>query len=247
MTIELPPRRGRYGIDAPYVPAIFLAVAAVLVVVGVVLLATGWPSGIGSLVIALYFAVSAASYLYTTRSGKFAVWERVLRQSGVGGRQRVLDMGCGRGAVLLMAAGLLPEGRAIGLDLWKSSDQSGNRAQTTLDNAAAEGVRDRVEVQTGDMRSMPFTADAFDTVVSSVAIHNIQSAEGRAQAIDEAVRVLKPGGRLLIADIRAVGEYADRLRSRGMEDVEVRGLGWRFWYGSPWVAASLVSARKPAA
>src|SRR5207247_9135802 len=111
--------------------------------------------------------VSTASYLYTTRAGKFAVWERLLREAGIGGRQRLLDMGCGRGAVLLMAAGLLPDGRAVGIDLWKSADQSGNRPETALANAEAEGVRDRVEVQTGDMRAMPFTAAAFDLVVSS--------------------------------------------------------------------------------
>lgn len=41
-------------------------------------------------------------------------------------------------------------------------------------------------------------------------------------------------------------EYADRLRELGMEDVRRGPLGWRFWYGGPWMAASLVTARKPA-
>jgi hypothetical protein len=60
------------------------------------------------------------------------------------------------------------------------------------------------------------------------------------------VRVLRPGGRLAIADIRYVtAEYTARLRERGMEDVHARGLGWRFWYGGPWVATNLVTARKP--
>lgn len=59
------------------------------------------------------------------------------------------------------------------------------------------------------------------------------------------MRVLKPGGRLLIADINATGAYAERLRQRGMSDIQRRGLGWRFWYGGPWVAAVALSARKP--
>src|SRR2546430_17743771 len=99
MTIELPPRRGRYGIDAPYVPAIFLAVAAVLVVVGVVLLATGWPSGIGSLVIAPHFAVRAASHPHTTPSRKVAVRERGVRPSGGRGRPRAVATRVGPGGL----------------------------------------------------------------------------------------------------------------------------------------------------
>jgi ubiquinone/menaquinone biosynthesis C-methylase UbiE len=87
---------------------------------------------------------------------------------------------------------------------------------------------------------------AFDLVLSSLAIHNIPGAAARMQAIDEAARILKPGGRLLIADIRATQQYAARLRERGLVDVQRRGLGWRFWYGGPWVATALVSARKPA-
>jgi SAM-dependent methyltransferase len=57
-------------------------------------------------------------------------------------------------------------------------------------------------------------------VVSSLAIHNIPDAAGRAKAIAEAVRVLRPGGQLLIADIRAAGEYRDTLRQMGLADVD---------------------------
>jgi ubiquinone/menaquinone biosynthesis C-methylase UbiE len=82
-------------------------------------------------------------------------------------------------------------------------------------------------------------------VLSSLAIHNITSGHGRTRAIDEAVRVLKPGGRLAIADIVATGSYAARLRELGMRDVQRRRLDWRFWYGGPWTATALVTAQKP--
>ena len=58
-------------------------------------------------------------------------------------------------------------------------------------------------------------------------------AAGRAKAIAEAVRVLRPGGRLLIADIRVAGEYRNTLRQMGLADVATRTLGWLFWYGGP--------------
>ncbi|WP_207933530.1 class I SAM-dependent methyltransferase [Actinomadura sp. GC306] len=109
----------------------------------------------------------------------------------------MLDLGCGRGAVLLAAARRLPRGRAVGVDLWRGRDQSGSKPAATLRNARAEGVADRVHVQGGDLRRLPYAETSFDLVVSSLTVHTIRSADGRAQAY----RVLKPGGRLLIADL----------------------------------------------
>ena len=72
------------------------------------------------------------------------------------------------------------------------ADQSGNSADATRANAAAEGVADRVELHTADMTALPFEANTFDVVVSSMAIHNIGGNAGRRKAIDEAVRVGAP-------------------------------------------------------
>jgi SAM-dependent methyltransferase len=188
----------------------------------------------------------AASYLYTTRRGKFLVWAELLGQIGLRGDERILDMGCGRGAVLLMAAQHLTTGRAVGVDLWRSRDQSGNAADATRRNAVAEGVADRVELYTADMMALPFADASFDLVVSSLAIHNISGSAGRDRAVAEAVRVLRPGGRLMIADIRATANYQARLAALGMKDIRRRRLGWRFWWGGPWGATRLVMATKPA-
>jgi arsenite methyltransferase len=134
------------------------------------------------------------------------------------GDEHVLDMGSGRGAVLMMVAQLVPRGRAVGLDLWLSSDQSGNSEAAAKRNAELEGVADRVELRTGDMTSMPFDDASFDIVLSALAIHNITDSGGRQKAIDDAVRVLKPGGRLRIADFRSTDEYVGRLRQLGITD-----------------------------
>jgi len=96
------------------------------------------------------------------------------------------------------------------------------------------------------MRALPFPDESFDLVVSSLAIHNIPDGAGRASAIDEAVRVLRRRGRIVIVHINAAREYEARLRERGLADVERRSLGPRMWFGGPWVAGSLVRGRKPA-
>jgi ubiquinone/menaquinone biosynthesis C-methylase UbiE len=92
------------------------------------------------------------------------------------------------------------------------------------------------------MRALPFPDASFDVVVSSLAIHNIRSNDDRRKAVAEALRVLKPGGRLAIADIRATSHYERALEALGAVHVQRRRLGWRFWWGNPFAATSLVTA-----
>ncbi|MFI7634015.1 class I SAM-dependent methyltransferase [Nonomuraea sp. NPDC049400] len=236
-------RHGSYGFDAPGALAGLLLGAIALLALAVISFLLDIPvAGIAFLFGGLYTLASAASYLYTTRRGKFRVWAEELQQ--LEGDERLLDLGCGRGAVLLMAAERLEHGRATGIDLWRSKDQSGNRDSTTRANAEAEGVSDRVELVTGDMRDLPFGDGAFDVIVSSLAIHNIPDAEGRAQAVCEAHRVLRPGGLMVLADFQHTPAYEDTLRSLGVVDVRRRDAGWRFWYGGPWFSTGIVEARK---
>jgi ubiquinone/menaquinone biosynthesis C-methylase UbiE len=237
--------RPRYGFDAPPF-LIGLTIAALLMLAaGIIGFALGgWIVGVWPLFFAAYFAASALLYLHATRRGKFAVWREVLDGLALRGDEHALDMGCGRGAVLIAVAQRLTTGQASGADLWRSVDQSGNAEAVTRANAEAAGVADRIRLDTADMTALPYPDESFDLVVSSLAIHNIQPAPGRLRALDEALRVLRPGGRLVIVDINAAPAYRAHLVERGLS-TSLRPLGWRMWYGGPWVAATLVSASKP--
>jgi hypothetical protein len=57
--------------------------------------------------------------------------------------------------------------------------------------------------------------------------------------------VLRPGGRLAIADLRETNRHAAHLRRLGWDNVRRRNLGWRMWYGGPWFATRVVTATKP--
>jgi len=239
------PHRGDYGFDSPHIP-LGLVIAAVLAGYGTVILfarSWPWPAGL-SLAIAVVFVLSAASFVWTTRRGKFIVWDELLDTLALRGDERLLDVGCGRGMVLILAAKRLPAGRAVGVDLWSTADQSGNREQATLRNAELEGVRDRIEVRTADMRQLPFPDQSFDVVTSSLAIHNIRDGQGREQALAEILRVLKAGGTAMIADILHAAAYRQFFSSQPGAKVECRRLGWRFWYGGPQIATTLVRVWK---
>jgi SAM-dependent methyltransferase len=244
LTNHRPDRHGDYGYDAPYALLTFAALGTGSAIASLV----SWVQrGRVTAMLGFYgafFLANAFSFLYTTRRGKFQVWEDILDALHFRGDERVLDIGCGRGAVLTAVARRLPAGRVTGIDLWSTHDQSGNARDVTRHNASLEGVGDRVDIETGDMRALPFPDGTFDIVVSSLAIHNIPSNADRAKAITEAWRVLKPGGRLAIADIRATARYAKTLAELGATGITRRRLGWRFWYGNPLAGTSLVTASK---
>jgi len=238
-----PRRRGSYGVDAPLALGVVAMMAAACLVIAVLGAITS--GRVGLLPPALFVATAAAFLVHTTLRGKFLVWAELLDGLGPRGDERILDLGCGRGAVLLLAARRPTTGRAVGVDLWRGADQSGNAAVATRRNPVAEGVADRVELHTADMTALPFEDDSFDVVLSSLAIHNIPGLAGREKAVDEAVRVLRPGGRLLIADVRGTRRHEAHLAEIGMGDVRRRALGWRCWWGGPWGATRLVAATKP--
>jgi SAM-dependent methyltransferase len=227
--------RPRYGVDAPAIPG-SLAAGGALLLGAAGLRRSPVLAATGSALLA-----SAGVFLHTSLRGKLRVWDRELDRLGLRGDEELLDLGCGRGAVLIAAARRLPRGRAVGVDLWLSRDQSGNAMAVTRRNAEAANVADRVELHTADMTALPFADGSFDVVTSALAIHNIPSPDGRAAAVREALRVLRPGGRLVLVDIHHVDDYVHLIGP----EATVHGLGPEYWYGGPWIAARLITATKP--
>jgi len=182
---------------------------------------------------------AAAAMLFTSAAGKLGVREELLDLMELGGDEHVLDVGCGRGLLLVGAAKRLPRGRAVGVDLWRARDQAGTSEEAARSNARAEGVEDRIELVTADARELPFPDASFDAVVTSLTLHNIRGASGRARAVDEIVRVLRPRGRVGILDIARTREYVQTLERAGLEARRVRVALPVF------PPARLVLARKP--
>jgi arsenite methyltransferase len=227
-------RKPDYGIDSPAIVSgeliiEMLAMALAILKPRVFDLQARWIE----VAAGTYFLYGAFSMLRYSKVGKFRLREKLLDMISWRGDETVLDVGCGKGLLLVGAARRLKTGKAIGVDVWLPHAVTGNRLEAVLLNAELEGVADRVEVQTGDVRELPFGTDAFDVVLSNFALHEMNTAADRERMLHEMVRVLRPGGRLALIDFIFTKECVQVLDRAGLVDAtrsRVGGLG--FWVGA---------------
>ncbi|MGZ4897993.1 MAG: class I SAM-dependent methyltransferase [Candidatus Angelobacter sp.] len=216
------PQKPDYGIDAPGVVRNLLVAGAALILSGILFptihvgsvtilwsRSAFWPGAsclVGGLLMLLY-----------SRWGKFRHRDMILNMVRWRGDERVLDVGTGRGLLLIGAARRLTTGRGTGIDVWSTKDLSGNSLARTQANVDVEGVQEKVDLKSDDARKLSFPDASFDVVLSNLCLHNIPDAEGRAQACREIARVLKPGGTALISDFINTGSYKKTLAASGLK------------------------------
>jgi ubiquinone/menaquinone biosynthesis C-methylase UbiE len=196
--------------------------------------------------------ITAPLYLYATLKGKFTLWDALIANIPDDLlRQPTLDVGCGRGLVLLkMALGKkrigsgLNTAKSYGIDLFIQGDQSGNAPEVTFDNAAALGLLDMVALHTASMTEiLPFQDNSFGVVTASLSVHNVNT-EGRRKTMKEIVRVCQAGGKVIMVDLAGyVKGYQAELLAAGWTDVEVGFGGARVMFGL-W-PCQVLNATKP--
>jgi arsenite methyltransferase len=214
-----------YGVDAPGLVRFFLVTGAISAFVFLAFrFALGDGASVGFVVgalsglAALYLIGMGCLMLYWSKVTKVRERERALDLFQWKGDEHVLDVGCGRGLMLIGAALRLTTGRAIGIDIWATKDQSANSPEAVRDNAVKAGVLDKVEILTADMRTLPFDDRSFDVVVSHWVVHNLENETDRNLALAEMARVLRPGGKLLLCDIEHRDAYLAKLKGLGLTD-----------------------------
>ncbi len=214
-----------YGIDAPGLLRFFFAAGlmAALLTAAILLMLPTWRFVITPLgTLATVYLLGMGTLMLVWRKAiKVKTRHTILTHIPWCGDEQVLDIGCGRGLMLIGAAKRLTTGKATGIDIWQTSDQSANTPEAALENARIEGVSDRVNVGTADMRNLPYGDKIFDVVISHWVVHNLPSAADRIQAIAEMHRVLKPNGHLILADIEHRNDYTQQLAMLGFKNIEV--------------------------
>lgn len=156
------------------------------------------------------------------RVGKLKQREKILGMVDWKGNEKVLDIGTGRGLLMIGTAKRLTTGKAVGIDIWRSSDLSNNSKDFAEANANIEGVGSKTEVLNQDITKTTFANEEFDVIVSNLCLHNIKNREQRKNACMEITRILKRGGTGIISDFKHIGEYASNFRDAGLK-VEIFG------------------------
>ncbi len=218
-------RRPDYGQDAPGVVRGLIVAGVLLAAASLAIPLLGPRPNLSSSLFrtpAAALLATAGWMVWSSRVGKRRAIEALLDRHCWSGDELVLDIGCGRGLATIAAARRLCSGYVVGIDLWRNADLSGNSPVAAAANAEAMGVASRVSFKTADATALPFPDASFDVVVSMTVLHHL-SAPLRAKAVREAMRVLGPGGSLLVFDILHARSYAAIAAAAGAQDVWLSG------------------------
>ncbi|HML48536.1 MAG TPA: class I SAM-dependent methyltransferase [Clostridia bacterium] len=222
------------GMVAGVVCAAALTGAGTIVFAATRLIPNGALRGLLAAVFGIAFAVCAGfsvwgvmAYRAFSYRGKRRLSKKIIE--GVAGYVkvpeggRILDVGCGSGALAIACAKRNPRGTVVGLDRWgKEYDFSKSLCER---NAKAEGVGNASFVQ-GDAVRLDFEDESFDAVTSNYVYHNIPGKD-KQELVLETLRVLKKGGVFAIHDLMSARRYGDiqafarLLRERGYRRVEL--------------------------
>lgn len=222
-----------YGIDAPgVIRNLFISGIAVFLImlffpvirVGSVVIITG-----GLIWTASFLVLGGFLMLFYSLKGKYTHRDRMLNLINWRGDEQVLDVGTGKGLLMIGAAKHLSTGKATGIDIWNAEDLSGNNYANAMNNASLEGVADKVEILNENVMEMSFANESFDVIVTNQVIHNIYNKPGRYKACQEIARVLKPGGIAVISDWKHMSEYHDNFNQLGLK-TEMRGANYLTTY-----------------
>jgi len=210
-----------YGIDAAPVVRNLAIIGAVCILLAVAASTAGHGTDFADLrypfrSAGVLMLLSATLMFLYAKFGKFRHRDRMLDMIGWKGDETVLDVGTGRGLLLIGAAKRLNSGKAVGIDIWNEQDLSGNNIENALKNAEIEGVRSRIEIRNEDARKMSFPDASFDVILSNLCLHNIPDAEGRRQACKEIARVMRPSAVALISDFKSTKLYKGEFEAIGL-------------------------------
>lgn len=191
-----------FGYSWPFTIGHLAAAAAALLLVGLAAW-RGWrPSIIAAFGLLTVWGIAGAVAMHhAVQINEPARLPTAMFLSTGGGRVLELGAGSGRATVGLLLA--RPAAHVTAIDRYEGYyGIDDNTADRLRRNATMAGVNDRLAVQVADMRQLPFADGTFDAAMSVAAIDHLPWP-GIEQALRETVRVLKPGGQLLIVSLNS--------------------------------------------
>ena len=140
------------------------------------------------------------------------------------GKGRLLDVGCGSGALTIRCAKAFTEAECTGIDYWGALWDYNQKM--CVRNAEIERVGERCSFQKGDASRLEFGDETFDAVVSNFVYHEVRNNPDKEALIRETLRVLKKGGAFALHDLfldrhiyKDLDGIIERLKADGIREL----------------------------
>lgn len=185
-------------------------------------------SGLTIALASVFFIMRRAHKLFSYTDGQVMgkILDHLLGYIQWEGDGQALDIGCGSGALTNRVAKKFPAATVTGVDFWGAG--WGYAKEQCEHNAELEGVRQRVTFQKGDAAKLDFPDASFDLAVSNFVFHEVRSQPDKRKVVQEALRVVKPGGRFVFHDLfynpKLYGdpdEMARELKALGLKEIAI--------------------------
>jgi SAM-dependent methyltransferase len=149
----------------------------------------------------LIFLFPLYSYvMFSQHGGRFQekIYNLIIQNLGDPADDRILDIGSGNGVLAVNLALRYRNTNVVGIDYW-GKDWEYSRSVCEK-NANIAGVDSRVYFQKGDAAQLEFPSETFDGAISNLTFHEVRSVPDKKLVLQEALRVIKPGGHFAFVD-----------------------------------------------
>jgi ubiquinone/menaquinone biosynthesis C-methylase UbiE len=164
---------------------------------------------------AVLFVVALISFLFplyayvmfSQNGGRLQekVYDLIIQSLGKDVKGSILDIGSGNGVLAIKLVRQHGKIEVTGIDYWgKDWEYSKSVCEK---NARAASVESRVHFQQGDAAKLDFASDAFDGAISNLTFHEVKSVINKRDVLQEALRVVKPGGVFAFVDYFHEAKY----------------------------------------
>jgi SAM-dependent methyltransferase len=160
------------------------------------------------IIVAILFGIILISFLFplyayvmfSQKGGRLQekIYNLIIQNLGKDVKGKILDIGSGNGVLAVTLAQQYGEVEVTGMDYWgKDWEYSKGVCEK---NAQIANVENRVHFQKGDAAKLDFANETFNGAISNLTFHEVKSAADKRSVVQEALRVVKPGGTFAFID-----------------------------------------------
>ncbi len=160
------------------------------------------------IIVTTLFAILLISFLFplyaymmfSQRGGKLQekFYDLIIQRLGEDVKGKILDIGSGNGVLAVKLAQHYGDVEVTGIDYWGKDWEYSKRVCEK--NAQAANVENRVHFQKGDAAALDFADNTFEGAISNLTFHEVKSVADKKSVLQEALRVVKPGGTFAFID-----------------------------------------------